>query len=342
MDDMRHGLATLLLALTTVTAPSAFAADGTIEAIRSRGELLCGTSQGVPGFSFQDDKGVWKGFDTDICHALSAVVLGDPEKVRYVSLSSQNRLTALQSSEVDVLPRTTTWTLGRDAGQGLSFTAVNYYDGQGFMVRKSLGVKALADLNGATVCVSQGTTSELNLADYFRAKGLQYSLVTFGTPADAQAAYEGGRCDAYTTDVSSLAAVKLKFPHPDDFVILPDMISEEPLGPWVRQADDRWFKLVRWTIFALVQAENLGITQSNVEAMRKSDNPQVRRLLGVDGSLGQSLGVTDDWVVRIVKAVGNYGESFDRNLGDGSRLKLPRGQNRLWTQGGLQFSPPFH
>ena len=339
---MRPVLVTLLLACTLATCGSAWAAEHTMDLIRARGELLCGTSQGVPGFSMQDDKGEWKGFDTDVCHALAAVVLGDPNKIRYVSLSSQNRLTALQSGEVDVMPRTTTWTLGRDAGQGLSFTAVNYYDGQGFMVRKTSGVKSVLDLNGATVCVSQGTTSELNLADYFRSHAMTYSLVTFGTPADAQVAYAGGRCDAYTTDVSSLAAVRLKFPDPDDFVVLPETISDEPLGPWVRQGDEQWFKVVRWTVFAPVEAEKLGVTQANVDAMLKSDSPDVRRLLGVDGALGQSLGLTNDWVVRIIKAVGNYGESFERNLGAGSRLKLARGENRLWTQGGLQFSPPFH
>lgn len=339
---MRHLLATLLLACALAVGGSPRANADTMGIIRDRGMLICGTSQGVPGFSQQDDKGVWHGFDTDVCHALAAAVLGDPDKIRYVPLSSQNRLTALQSGEVDVMPRTTTWTLGRDAGQGLSFTAVNYYDGQGFMVRRSLGVKSLSELNGATVCVSQGTTSELNLADYFQSHHMAYSLVTFGTPADAQSAYEGGRCDAYTTDVSSLAAVKLKFSHPDDFIVLPETISDEPLGPWVRQGDDQWFKVVRWTVFAPIEAEKLGVTQANVDAMLKSSSPDVRRLLGVDGGLGRDLGLTDDWVVRIVRAVGNYGESFERNLGAGTALKLPRGQNRLWTQGGLQFSPPFH
>ena len=339
---MRHGFAALLLAGMTFWAESAFAADSTMDLIRSRGVLVCGTSDGVPGFSMQDDKGVWRGFDTDICHALAAVVLGDPDKIRYVPLTSQNRLTALQAGEVDVLPRTTTWTLARDAGLGLSFTAVNYYDGQGFMVRKSLGVKSLSELTGATICVSQGTTSELNLADYFHSHGLAYSPVTFGDPNDTVAAYEGGRCDAYTTDVSSLAAVRLKLSHPDDYVVLPETISEEPLGPWVRQGGDRWFKLVRWTVFALVEAEKLGVTQANVEAMRASANPEIRRLLGVDGSLGQGLDVSNDWVVHIVKAVGNYGESFERNLGEGSRLKLPRGKNKLGAEGGLQYSPPFH
>jgi general L-amino acid transport system substrate-binding protein len=339
---MRQLYATLLLACALTACSSVLAHADMMDTIRNRGLLVCGTSDGVPGFSQQDDKGEWHGFDTDICHAVAAAVLGDPNKIRYLPLTSQTRLTALQSGEIDVLPRTTTWTLARDAGQGLSFTAVNYYDGQGFMVRKSLGVKSLSELAGATICVSQGTTSELNLADYFHSHSMQFTPVTYGDPNDTVAAYEGGCCDAYTTDVSSLAAVRLKLSRPDDYVVLPETISDEPLGPYVRQGDERWFKVVRWTIFALVEAEKLGVTQANVEAMRTSADPNVRRLLGTDGNLGQGLGLPNDWVVREVKTVGNYGESFERNLGAGSRLQLPRGQNRLWTQGGLQFSPPFH
>ncbi len=330
----------LALASALVLFGGAAQAD-TLKTIRDRGKLICGTSQGVAGFSKQNAEGKWEGFDTDICRALAAAVFDDPDKVAYVPLSSKDRLIALQSGEVDVLPRTTTWTLSRNASQGVTFTAVNYYDGQGFLVRKSLNVKSATELGGASVCVAQGTTSELNLADYFKSKGLKYELAAFGTPDEGIKAYENGRCDVYTTDMSSLVADKLKFAKPDDHMLLPEVISKEPLGPWVRQGDDRWFNLVRWTVMALVNAEELGITKANVEAMRKSDNPEIKRFLGNDGAFGEALGVSNDWVVRIVKTVGNYSESFDRNLGEASRLKLPRSVNNLWTKGGLQYSAPF-
>jgi general L-amino acid transport system substrate-binding protein len=344
-DAPMKRLVSLLVAaagLLAVTMP-AFAADpiDTIKTIKDRGHLLCGQSQGVAGFSAQGADGKWKGFDTDICRALAAVLFNDPEKVIFLPLSSKDRLTALQSGEIDVLSRTTTWTLSRNSNQGLTFTAINYYDGQGFVVRKKLGVRSVAELAGASICVPQGTTTELNVADYFNARKLKYDIVTFATPDEALKAYESGRCDAYTTDVSSLISEKNKFATPDDHEILPELISKEPLGPWVRVGDERWFNLVRWTLFAMVGAEELGVTSANVQQQLTSDNPEVKRMLGVTGAFGESLGVSNDWVVRIIKAVGNYGESFDRNLGEGSPIKLQRGANKLWSNGGLQYSPPF-
>ena len=330
-----------LVAAVALSGGSSVASADMLDTIRSRGHLICGASQGVTGFSAPDAAGKWHGFDTDICRALGAVLFNDQEKVVYLPLSSKDRLTALQTGEIDILSRTTTWTLSRNSNQGLAFTAINYYDGQGFVVHKKLGIKSVAELGGASVCVPQGTTTELNLSDYFSSRNLKYDLVTFATPDEALKAYEAGRCDAYTTDISSLASEKNKFAQPDEHEILPEVISKEPLGPWVREGDSRWFNLVRWTVFALIGAEELGITQANVADQLKSTNPEVRRMLGANGSFGESLGVSNDWVVRIVKAVGNYGESFDRHLGDKSRLRLGRGPNNLWSKGGLQYSPPF-
>ena len=333
------------LALVAASAVSAFAQSGsqsTLDRIRARGHIVCGTSEGVPGFSLQDNKGVWNGFDTDVCRALAAAIFNDQDKAQYLSLSSKNRLVALQSGEIDVLARTTTWTLSRDIGQGLSFTAVNYYDGQGFILRKKLGVNTVKELNGASVCVAQGTTTELNLADYGRTNNIKFETVAFATLEETVAAYEAGRCDAYTTDLSSLAGTRNKLQKPDEHILLQEVISKEPLGPWVRKNDTGWFDIVRWTVFALINAEELGVTQANVDEMReKSENPDVRRLLGKEGTFGQALGLDNDWAYRIVKAVGNYGESFERNLGQQSLLKIARGQNALWNNGGLQYAPPI-
>ena len=337
---MKKVLRGLLTAAAMVGGLSGARAD-ILDTIRGRGHLVCGASQGVAGFSAPDAAGKWQGFDTDICRALAAVLFNDPEKVTYLPLSSKDRLTALQSGEIDILSRTTTWTLSRNSNQGLAFTAINYYDGQGFVVRKKLGIKSVAELAGASICVPQGTTTELNLSDYFSSRNLKYEVVTFATPDEALKAYDSGRCDAYTTDVSSLASEKNKFANPEEHDILPEVISKEPLGPWVREGDPRWFNLVRWTVFALIGAEELGITQANVDGQLQSANPEVKRMLGTSGGFGEALGVTNDWVVRIIKAVGNYGESFDRNLGDKSRLHLSRGPNNLWSRGGLQYSPPF-
>jgi general L-amino acid transport system substrate-binding protein len=328
------------LALAVACAAPAFAAD-TLKAIRERGKIICGTSPGVAGFSTQDANGRWEGFDTDICRALAAVIFDDTEKAGFVPLTSKDRLIALQAGEIDVLPRTTTWTLARNAGQGVTFTAVNYYDGQGFLVPKKLGVTSATKLDGASVCVAQGTTSELNLADFYRRQKMKYEVAAFATSEEALRAYEAGRCDAYTTDISALSANMLKFRAPEEHVILPEVISKEPLGPWVRTGDEAWFNLVRWTVLALINAEELGVTRANVREMLKSSNPEVKRFLGLDGKMGEALGVTNDWVVRIVAAVGNYGESFERHLGMKSRLRLARGPNELWSKGGIQYAPPF-
>jgi general L-amino acid transport system substrate-binding protein len=319
---------------------SSVLAQGTLQTIKARGHIRCGASQGVAGFSLQDAQGNWVGFDVDVCRALAAAIFNDPGKAQFLPLSSKDRITALQSGEVDVLSRTMTWTLARDSAQGLIFTAVNYYDGQGFKVRKSLKVGSLKELQGASICVAQGTTNELNVADYFRANNMKYEVVTFADIDDVVQAYQNGRCDALSTDVSQLASYRLKMTNPDEHVVLPEVISKEPIGPWVRQGDVQWFHIVRWTLFAMLNAEELGVTQANVDEMLTSPNPEVRRLLGLEGSLGAGLGLTNDWAVRIVRHVGNYGESFDRNLGAKSRIGLPRGLNNLWGKGGIQFAPP--
>jgi general L-amino acid transport system substrate-binding protein len=335
--NLGSALAGLCLA---AALPAVAQAQATLERIKQRGHLICGTSQGVAGFSLPDAQGQWRGFDTDLCRALAAAIFNDQEKAKYISLASKDRLTVLQSGEIDVLSRTTTWTLGRDAGFGLNFTAINYFDGQGFLVRKSTGVKEIKALNGASICVAQGTTTELNLADYFRNNSMKYEVIAYAGLDETIQAYEPGRCDAYTTDLSQLAANRMKLKAPAEHDLLPEMISKEPLGPWVRQGDDAWFDIVRWTVYAMLNAEEFGITQANVDEMVKSTNPEIKRLLGAEGKFGEGLGLTNDWVVRIVKAVGNYGESFDRHLGAKSPLNLPRGMNRLWTQGGLQYAPP--
>ncbi len=315
-------------------------AGGVLAAIKSRGTVNCGVSPGVPGFSNPDDKGNWSGFDVDYCRAVAAVLFNDPSKVSYKPLTAKERFTALQSGEVDILSRTTTWTMSRDTSMGLVFAGIMYYDGQGFIVKKALGVKSAMDLKGATICVQTGTTTELNLSDYFRTNKMDYKPVVFEKPDEAVAAYDAGRCDAYTTDQSSLFAQRLKMKNPDENVVLPEIISKEPLGPVVRQGDFQWFTLTKWVYYALINAEELGVTQKNVDEMLKSANPEIKRLLGSEGDFGKGLGVENDWVVRIVKAVGNYGELYERTLGEGSPLKIARGANRLWNKGGIQYAPP--
>lgn len=333
---------TLALTLALAAGLTTRAADAqTLKTIKDRGMLSCGVSQGLPGFSSPDDKGNWTGLDVDVCRAIAAAVFNDPTKIKFVPLSAKDRFTALQSGEIDVLSRNTTWTLSRDTALGANFTGVTYYDGQGFMVKKSLKVNSALELNSASVCVQTGTTTELNLADYFKANNMKYEVIAFGTIDEAIKAYESGRCDVFTDDSSGLYASRLKLTNPADHVVLPEIISKEPLGPMVRHGDDQWFDIVKWTLFAMVTAEELGITQKNVDEMAKSDKPELKRVLGTDGNLGEQLGVTKDWVIRIVKAVGNYGESFDRNVGAGSPLKISRGINNLWTKGGLQYAPPI-
>ncbi|MBU0585219.1 MAG: amino acid ABC transporter substrate-binding protein [Alphaproteobacteria bacterium] len=317
----------------------------TLDDVKAKGFLQCGVSSGLAGFSAPNDKGDWLGLDADFCRAVAAAVFGDGSKVKFTPLSAKERFTALQSGEIDVLSRNTTWTINRDTALGLNFAGVTYFDGQGFMInaKKLPGVNSALQLSGASVCVQTGTTTELNLADYFKANNLEYNPVVFEKLEEVNAAYDSGRCDVYTTDQSGLYGIRLTLTAPDDHVVLPEIISKEPLGPVVRQGDDQWFDIVKWTYYALLTAEELGITKANVEEMKSSTNPEIKRILGVeaDTKIGTDLGVTNDWVVNIVKAVGNYGEVFENNVGAGSPLKIARGINALWTKGGLQYAPPI-
>jgi general L-amino acid transport system substrate-binding protein len=317
-------------------------AGANFDAVKNRGEVVCGVHTGLYGFSAPDEKGQWVGLDVDVCRSVAAAMFGDASKVRFVPLSAQARLTALQAGEVDILSRITTWTLTRDTANGLNFAGVNYYDGQGFMVPKTLGVTRAEELEDATICVETGTTTEKNLADWFRAQEKEFRSVTIEKYEEVVAAYLTGRCDAITADASKLAAIRANdTPNPDDHVILPEIISKEPLGPSVRHGDDQWFDLVKWSFFATIEAEEMGITSANVEDMKaNSTDPNVQRLLGVTPEMGGALGVSEDWAFNIIKQVGNYGEIYNRNVGEESKLGLPRGLNALWTDGGLMYSPP--
>jgi general L-amino acid transport system substrate-binding protein len=332
--------ATAAVALS-VAAAMAQSRLPTLEAVKQRGQLVCGANTGLPGFSIPDAQGNWSGMDVEFCRAIAAAIFNDPAKVRFVGTTSVNRFAVLQSGEVDVLSRNVTWTSSRDTSLGFNFGPVTYYDGQGFMVRRSVGAKSVKDLSGATVCVNQGSTTELNLADYFRANGLQLRVVSFPTGEESVKAYEAGRCDSFTTDVSGLYAERLKLANAGEHVILPEIISKEPLAPAVRHGDDQWYDVVKWVHYAMLTAEEFGVTKANVDEMLKSTNPDVRRLLGVEGKHGEALGLPNDWGYRIVKHIGNYGENFDRNVGAGSRLQIARGVNELWNKGGLQYAPPI-
>ena len=331
--------ALLALTLSAFVAP-AEAQTTTLATVKSRGDLICGVSPGLAGFGIPDAKGEWVGLDVDLCRAISAAIFNDPMKVKFTPLSSKDRFTALQSGEVDLLSRTSTWTMSRDTTLGLTFAGVNYYDGQAFLVQKKLGIDTARKLDGASICLQQGTTTELNVADYFRKNKIKYEPVTFDKGDEAIKAFESGRCDALTDDSSALYALKLKLVKPEEAVVLPELISKEPLGPVVRSSDLQWFNLVKWTLDAMLNAEELGVTKANVDEMLKSDNPEIRRLLGAEGKFGEGIGLTNDWAYRIVKLVGNYGESFERSVGQGSELKIARGKNALWTEGGLQYAPP--
>jgi len=336
---MKKTLAAAILATTALSG--AAMAEGTLEAVKGRDLLQCGVTNGVPGFSVPDEQGNWQGLDVDVCKAVAAAVLGDAGKVKYIPLTAKERFTALQSGEVDVLSRVTTWTQTRDTQLGLNFTGVTYYDGQGFLVKKDLGLQSVKELDGATVCVQSGTTTELNLADYFRANGLNFTPVVFDTNEQAASSFDTGRCDAFTTDLSQAYGLRTRMTDPEAVVALPEVISKEPLGPVVRQGDDQWFNIVKWSLFAMLNAEELGVTSANVDEMKNSDNPNIKRLLGIDGPKGKGLDIADDWAYQIVKQVGNYGEAFDRNVGMGSALKIDRGINALWNQGGFQYAPPM-
>ena len=330
-------VATLVFLLLTAHAPQAM----TLQDVQRRGELICGVSTGIPGFSNPDESGTWAGFDVDLCRAVAAAVLGDAAKIKLIPLTAKERLTALQSGEVDLLASNATWTLTRDTALGLHFAGINYYDGQGFMTTRKLGVKSALDLGGSTICVQSGTTSELNLADYFKENRMVYKPLAFDTSDQTVRAYRAGRCDVLTSDKSQLYALRIKLEKPEEAVVLPEMISKEPLGPVVRQGDDGWFNIVKWTLFAMINAEEVGVTTANIDEMKMSSKQNIRRLLGLEGVKGTGLGLSDDWAYQIIRQVGNYGEVFERNVGSGSPLGIDRELNALWSRGGLLYAPPF-
>jgi len=334
--------ALLALSLASILGLSGHATQAqTLKTVRDRGFLSCGVSQALPGFSSADDRGNWAGLGVDVCRAIAAAVLNDPTKVLFVPLSAKERFTALQSGEIDLLSQNSNWSLTRDASLGLNDAGVTFYDGQGFMVRKTSKIHSPLEFYTASICVQTGTTNERNVADYFTANDLRYEIVAFATADEALEAYGKGRCDTYTSDVSQLYSDRLKLADPGEHVVLQKIISKEPLGPAVRRDDDQWHDIVKWTLFAMLDAEELGVTQKNIDRIVESDQPELKRVFGSDANLGQHLGLTRDWVVRIVKAVGNYGEAFDRNLGAYSELGIARGLNRLWIHGGLQYAPPI-
>ncbi|MEX2618362.1 MAG: amino acid ABC transporter substrate-binding protein [Alphaproteobacteria bacterium] len=330
--------------IAAATATMAFAGSAQanlLDDVKAKGFIQCGVSTGLAGFSAPNDQGKWEGFDVDVCRAVAAAVFGDAEKVKFTPLTTKERFTALQSGEIDVLSANTTWTLTRDVNLGLEFIGVNYYDGQGFMIRKELGIKSAKELDGASVCIQTGTTTELNLADYFRTNNMQFTSVVFEKADEIRVAYDAGRCDVYTTDRSGLAAQRSLLKAPDEHMVLPEVISKEPLGPSIRHGQSEWGDVVRWALFALVIGEELGITSDNLDSMKTSANPEIRRFLGVEGEMGKQLGVPDDWAYNIIKQVGNYSEVYERHVGVNTPLQLERGINALWTAGGIMYAPPF-
>ncbi len=333
-------LAVLAIA-ATANAQTPPARTSTLDAVKARGTLICGVNTALPGFSSPDAKGEWSGLDVDMCKAIAAAVLGDPSKAKYVPTTSQQRFVALQSGEVDVLTRNATQTLLRDTTLGLHMAGVNFYDGQGFIVKRSMKVTSAKQLDGATVCVQPGTTTELNLADYFRSNKLKFTPVVIERLEENIAAYQAGRCDAYTTDASGLASVRSNLAAPNDHYILPERISKEPLGPMVRKGDDQWFGIVKWTLTAMIEAEEYGVTKGNVDEMLKSTNPGIQRMLGVTPGFGKALGLDEKWAYNVIKAVGNYGESYEKNVGPKTPIGLERGVNDLWTKGGLMYALPL-
>ena len=342
MFNIRTGVMTsamsamLLLGVTAAQAESA-----TLKDVKARGTLNCGVSAGLIGFSSPDDKNNWTGFDVDFCRAIAATVFNDPSKVNFVSLNAEERFKALKDGKIDVLSRNSTWAMSRETEFGITFGGITYYDGQGFMVRRSRKVDSALELSGASVCVQSGTTTQLNLTDYFRANNMTFQEIPFPNAADSIKAYSSGKCDVFTSDVSQLYAERLKLDKVDDHVILADVISKEPLGPAVRQGDDGWLMIVKWTHFAMLNAEELGVTSKNIDQALTSAKPDVKRLVGVDGDYGERIGLTKDWAVRIIRLVGNYAEIYDRNIGVDSKLGIPRGLNQLWSNGGIQYAPPI-
>lgn len=317
------------------------ASAATLDDVKAKGFVQCGVSQGLPGFSNPDSAGAWTGMDVDLCRGVAAAVFGDATAVKFTPLSAKERFTALQSGEIDILSRNTTWTMSRDTQLGLNFAGVNYYDGQGFMIRTQMGINSALELSGASICTNTGTTTELNVADYFRANNMEYELVAFEKSDEVVAAYDAGRCDVYTTDQSGLYAQRLKLTNPGEHKVLPEIISKEPLGPVVRQGDDQWFNIVKWVHFATLNAEELGITMANADEMMNGENPEAKRLLGTEGEFGTAIGLDAAWAANVIKAIGNYGEIFDRNVGPDTPLAISRGVNALWSKGGLQYAPPI-
>lgn len=338
---MKTKIFTGLLASAALTLSASTASAATLDDVKAKGFVQCGVSTGLAGFSAPDDAGEWSGIDVEYCRGVAAAIFGDATKVQFTALTAKERFTALQSGEIDILSRNTTWTMSRDTQLGLNFAGVNYYDGQGFMVRKALGLNSALELSGASVCVQTGTTTELNLTDYFKANNMEYKPVVFEKLEEVNAAYAANRCDVYTTDASGLYSIRLTLEDPDAHAVLPEIISKEPLGPVVRQGDDQWFNIAKWTHNAMLNAEELGLTSENVELEKDSENPNIKRLLGAEGDFGESIGLGADWAYNIIKEVGNYGEVFDRTVGAGSPLKIERGTNALWSDGGLQYAPPI-
>ena len=337
---MQKTLVTIALAASLGIGATA-AQAAILDDVKAKGYIQCGVTSGVPGMSQPDANNNWSGLEVDYCRAVAAAIFDDPQAVRFTPLTSQERFAALSSGEIDILSRVTTWTMSRDTDLGITFTGVMYYDGQGFLVRKADGIASALELDGAAICIESGTTTELNAADYFASNGLEFNPVVFVDKPEVLKAYEDGRCDVLTSDGSQLASDRTKFANPSDHVLLPEIISKEPLGPSVRQGDPQWFNIGRWVYYALLNAEELGVTQANVDEMLGSDNPSIRRLLGVEGDFGTPIGLPVDWAYRVVKHVGNYGESFERNVGESTPIGLSRGLNALWSDGGLQYAPPI-
>lgn len=313
----------------------------TLKAVKGRSTLNCGVSQGLPGFSSIDEKNTWTGFDVDFCRAVAAAIFDDPSKVTFMPLDTASRFTALQSNVIDVLSRNSTWTMSRESSLGVMFAGVAYYDGQGFLVRRDAKIDTALELGGKTVCAQTGTTTELNLSDYFRANDMDLKVLALATADETLKAFEDRKCDVLTSDVSQLYSERLKLAASDNHIILPEVISKEPLGPAVRQGDDQWLNLIKWTLYSLINAEELGVKSKTIDDALKSSNPSIRRLVGTEGEFGEQLGLTKDWAARAIRAVGNYGEIYERNVGTQSKLSIPRGLNALWTQGGIQYAPPI-
>jgi general L-amino acid transport system substrate-binding protein len=331
----------VVLALAASAALSVAAQSQTLKTVQDRGSLVCGVNQGLEGFASKDDKGQWSGFDVDFCRALAAAIFNDPSKVQYVPLSAEQRFDALKNERIDVLSRNSTWTLGREEDSGIVFAGVTYYDGQAFLVPKSRNLQSALELDGSTVCVQPGTTTEPNFTDYFDANHMKYQTVHVGNAAEMISAYQAGKCNVMTTDESALFAIRQQLEKPSDNMILPDVISKEPLGPAVRQDDMQWFNIVKWVNFAMINAEELGVSSKTIDDALKSQKPAVKRLVGTEGDFGKPLGLSSDWAVRVIRAVGNYGEVFDHNVGAHSKLGIPRGLNELWNNGGIQYAPPI-